>query len=447
MKCVLTGISLLLIVLTTANLIPGRAQEATRKLAAGSASQGTTETTEKLLRTFASGKGGGSPFGKLIFDSAGNLYGTTLAGGGFNTECPNGWCGAAFELTPTSGGRWKETVLHDFTFGKDGTEPLAGLIFDSAGNLYGTTYSGGRGNCSGRCGVVFELTPTSGGKWQETVLYAFSGGAYGASPTGGLIFDAAGNLYGTTGSGGNRGFGVIFELMPISKGKWKEKVLYAFTGGKDGGQPGASLIFDAAGNLYGTASNGGGGSCEGGCGVVFNLVLGDGKWREKVLHEFTGLNDGGYPNSALIFDPAGNLYGTTNMGGNRGDCQGFGCGVVFRLTPMSNGRWKATVLHTFSGGNDGAAPGTDLTFDAAGNLYGTAYDGGIGNCAYGCGLAFKLTLTPNGKWKETVLHSFTGGNDGGNPASGLILDAKGNLYGSAYDGGADGWGVVFELTP
>jgi uncharacterized repeat protein (TIGR03803 family) len=450
MKCVLTGISLLLIVLTTANLIPGRAQEATRKLAAGSASQGTAETTEKLLRTFASGKGGGSPSGKLIFDSAGNLYGTTLAGGGFNTECPNGWCGAAFELTPTSSGRWKETVLHDFTVGKGGAVPLAGLIFDFAGNLYGTTYYGGRGNCSRRCGVVFELTPSAGGKWTESVLYAFTGGSDGGNPSYGLIFDTAGNLYGTTESGGSGGVGVVFELTPTSDGKWEEKVLHSFSGGRDGRYPSTGLSLDSAGNLYGGTSFGGNlAHCQGfGCGVVFKLVpTSSGKWKETVLHSFTGGKDGAGPSSSLIFDLAGNPYGATGGGGMQGGCQGAGCGLVFKLTPTSKGRWKETVLYTFTGGKDGAGPDADLTFDAAGNLYGTTYGGGIANCGYACGVAFKLTPASNGKWKESVLHSFTGGNDGGTPASGLILDPKGNLYGSAEYGGADGWGVVFELTP
>jgi hypothetical protein len=449
MKCLLTGIFLILITLTT-NLIPGRAHGASRRPAAGLASDDTKGDAEKVLHTFPSGRQGGNPFGKLIFDSAGNLYGTTVAGGGFNTNCPNGWCGAVFELTPTVGGKWKEIVLHDFTWGKNGSVPLSGLIFDSAGNLYGTTYEGGRGSCQYRaCGLVFELTPTAAGKWEETVLYAFSGGDDGGNPYTGLIFDAAGNLYGTTVLGGKGGLGVVFELMPTSSGTWKEKVLHTFTGGRDGGQPGG-VIFDQAGNLYGDATvRGDLTKCGGyGCGVVFRLTpTSHGKWKESVLHAFTDGKDGAGPSgSSLIFDSAGSLYGAT--GGDAEGCQGLGgCGLVFKLTPTSNGGWKESVLHTFTGGNDGAVSEPTLTLDSAGNVYGTAYYGGSSNCAFGCGVAFKLTPTSNGEWNEIVLHSFTGGNDGGNPGSGLVFDSKGNLYGSTLNGGTDSWGVIFELTP
>jgi hypothetical protein len=443
--CLIVGI------LATANLIPSRAQEASgpgrlsATQSAPPARPASSHPEERVLLTFPGAKNGGNPTNNLIFDSRGNLYGTTRAGGGLNSDCPNAWCGMAFELTPTSNGKWKETVLHDFNLGKDrgGAVPSGGLIFDSAGNLYGTTENGGRGNCSSRCGVVFELTPTSPGKWKETVLYAFSGRADGGTPSGGVIFDVAGNLYGETAEGS----GVVYKLTPKTDGSWTEKVLYAFTGGKNGNQPSGNLIFDAAaGTLYGTTSSGGRSNC--GCGVVFELLPGsNGKWSEKVLHRFSGISEGGYPNGDLIFDTSGNLYGTTILGGNRTDCQGYGCGVVFKLTPTSSGGWKEIVLYTFTGGKDGAGPAPGPTFDAAGDLYGTTFDGGIANCAFGCGVAFKLTPTPHGEWKEVVLHSFTGGNDGGNPGSGLILDVKGNLYGSAVNGGVDGWGVVFDLVP
>jgi len=456
-KRVMMGIWLILIILLIANLIPCRAQEGgvAGQVPAGKAATQADPTPaaarEKVLHTFTSGNRGGSPSGKLIFDTVGNLYGTTSAGGGFNTNCPNGWCGAVFELTPTVSGRWKESVLHDFRWGENGSVPQAGLIFDSSGNLYGTTSEGGRGRCLYRaCGVVFELTPTTAGKWTETVLYAFSGGDDGGYPYAGLIFDAAGNLYGTTVLGGNRGFGVVFELMHTSNGMWKEKVLHAFTGGKDGGQLSGRLIFDERGSLYGDTTLGGNlADCQGnGCGVVFKLTpTSHGRWKESVLYSFAGGKDGAGPSgSSLIFDSVGSLYGTT--GGDAEGCQGLGgCGVVFKLAPTSNGRWKETVLHTFTGGKDGAVAEPDLTFDSAGNLYGTTYYGGLANCAYGCGVAFKLMPTSNGQWKEIVLHSFTGGNDGGSPASGSIFDPEGNLYGSTAMGGANGWGVIFELTP
>jgi hypothetical protein len=456
MKRLLIGFWLILIIVLSANLVPCRAQEARVAVqapagkAATQAEPSLAAAREKVLHTFTSGNTGGNPSGKLIFDTAGNLYGTTAAGGGFNTNCPNGWCGAVFELKPASGGKWKEIVLHDFRWGKNGSVPLAGLIFDSAGNLYGTTLEGGRGRCNFRaCGVVFELTPGAGGKWTETVLYAFSGGDDGGNPYAGLIFDAAGNLYGTTVLGGNRGFGVVFELMRTPSGTWKDRILHAFTGGKDGGSPSGGLIFDEAGNLYGDTTLGGNlADCQGeGCGVVFKLApTSHGRWKESVLYSFTGGQDGAMPSgSSLIFDSAGSLYGTT--GGNAEGCQGFGgCGVVFKLTRTSTGRWKETVLHAFTGGKDGAVAEPDLTFDSAGNLYGTTYYGGLTNCAFGCGVAFKLTPTSDGKWKESVLYTFTGGNDGGNPGSGLIFDGEGNLYGSAANGGANDWGVIFELA-
>lgn len=461
MKPMTMGIWLILIILLAANWIPCRAQERSiaeqlpADKAATQVDRAAAAVREKVLHTFTSGSKGGSPSGNLIFDTAGNLYGTTAAGGGFNTNCPNGWCGAVFELTPTGDGRWKEIVVHDFTWGKNGSVPQSGLIFDSSGDLYGTTSEGGRGSCNFRaCGVVFELTPIAVDEWKETVLYAFSGGDDGGSPFAGLIFDAAGNLYGTTELGGDRGLGVVFEMMRTSDGTWKEKVLHSFTGGKDGGLPVGGLIFDGAGSLYGTTMEGGGENCGGGaCGVVFQLTpSSNGKWREKVLHSFTGTIDGVFPNGSLVFDAAGNLYGTTEEGGGVVDCQGlpYGCGVVFQLTPMSNGRWTETLLHAFSGGEDGALPGPSLTLDGAGNVYGTTFGGAttdcVGGAGYGCGMAFKLMRTSSGEWKEIVLYSFTGGNDGASPYSGLIFDAKGDLYGSTSWGGTTDWGVIFELT-
>lgn len=456
MKRALIGISLVLVILTTSNLIPCWAQEASVS-GQPPASHSTPPADpvpngakEKVLFAFPGGKQGGDPSAKLIFDSAGHLYGTTVEGGGSNTNCPFSWCGAAFELTATSSGKWTEGVLRDFTLGnKGGAVPASDPILDSAGNFYGTTMEGGAFGA----GVVFKLMRIASGHWKEIVLRSFKGGKDGGSP-GSLIFDQAGNLYGTASEGngvgcGGFGCGLVFKLTPTPHGKWKESVLHAFSGGSDGGNP-SGLIFDAAGNLYGTTVYGGGGNCDGvGCGVVFELVPGSGgKWREKVLHAFT--SDGAYPYSGVTFDAAGNLYGTTNSGGDRRDCQGFGCGVVFKLTLTSNGKWTESLLHTFTGGKDGANPNGGVIFDAAGNLYSTAYLGGITNCfggGYGCGVAFKLTPTSNGEWKEIVLHSFTGGDDGGNPQSGLTLDAKGHLYGSTNWGGADGWGVIFELTP
>ncbi len=316
------------------------------------------------------------------------------------------------------------TVVHSFR-GADGSEPIAGLIGDSAGNVYGTTYNGGASNA----GVVFKLN-----KAGETVLYEFKGGADGFGPQAGLIRDSAGNLYGTTTYGGissacaGDGCGVVFKLDTTGV----ETVLHSFTGGADGANPEAGLIRDSAGNLYGTTSLGGIGCAHGGCGVVFKL---DTTGVETVLHNFRGA-DGDSPYAGLIRDSAGNLYGTTNAGGALSGCGGYGCGVVFKLDKTGE-----TVLYSFSGGTDGAHPSAGLIPDSAGNLYGTTVFGGIvsSTAESGCGVVFKLDMTGT----YTLLHSFTGAADGGNPG-GLTRDSAGNLYGTTHAGGT-GAGVVYML--
>jgi uncharacterized repeat protein (TIGR03803 family) len=301
----------------------------------------------------------------------------------------------------------RDRALH-FTGGSDGGVPYAGLIFDAGGNLYGTTSGGG----SSTYGVVFELSPPSGGSspWNETVLYAFTGVDDGESPLASLIFDSKGNLYGIA-FGGKAGYGVAFELTPPSggSGPWNEAVLYTFHSRSDGAYPYAGLIFDSKGNLYGTTSNGGdtsGSNCKAtrGCGVVFELsppTGGSGMWTETTPYSFTGGSDGGYPDAGLIFDSKGNLYGTTGQGGNLSgsNCSGSsGCGVVFELSPPTGGTgsWTESVLYTFNGGGDGADPSAGLIFDAKGNFYGTAYSGGDmsgSNCSGtgGCGVVFELS--------------------------------------------------------
>ena len=282
-----------------------------------------------------------------------------------------------------------------------------------------------------------EATIPGGGSGTESALYSFAGGSDPKLPYAGLIFDKAGNLYGTTEFGGTNGQGTVFEITPTSSG-WTETVLYNFTGSADGGQPYASLIFDSAGNLYGTTNFGGSSNCNMGCGTVFKLTPGSGGWTESVLYTFTGGNDGREPYARLRFDAAGNLYGTTLLGGNIGSVCSEGCGTVFKLTPGTSG-WTESVLYAFQGAGDGAAPYDGLALDAAGNLYGTAYTGG----ASADGVIFKLTPGTSG-WTESVLHTFKGLWDGKYPYGDLILDATGNLYGTAYQGGS-GYGVVFEL--
>jgi uncharacterized repeat protein (TIGR03803 family) len=382
---------------------------------------------ERVLHSFnLNGADGYYPSAGLIFDAAGNLYGTTRVG----TDS----YGTVFELTPAAGGGWTETVLHNFGYGTDGATPYAGLIFDAAGNLYGTTQYGGTYGV----GTVFELTPAAGGGWTETVLHNFGNGADGSTPFAGLIFDAAGNLYGTTYQGGTYLYGTVFELTPAGGGSWTEKVLHNFGNGTDGAAPYAGLIFDAAGNLYGTTYQGGTYSSS---GTVFELTpAAGGGWTETVLHNFNyNGTDGNYPYAGLIFDAAGNLYGTTYQGGT------YFYGTVFELTPTAGGGWTEKVLYSFNNnGADGYYPQAGLILDAAGNLYGTTSYGGT----YSYGTVFELTPTAGGGWTEKVLHNFNyNGTDGNYPYAGLIFDAAGNLYGTTYQGGTYGYGTVFEFTP
>jgi uncharacterized repeat protein (TIGR03803 family) len=317
------------------------------------------------------------------------------------------------------------------------------LLRDGTGNLYGTTVYGGKveQNCSTLgCGIVFKLDKTR----KETVLHKFTGGADGDIPVGPLVEDKAGNLYGATEFSGD-GFGTVFRLSR----RGKLTVLHNFSGGVDGSDPAAGITLDAAGNIYGTTFDGGLGSqC---CGVVFKL---DTDGTETVLHTFGG-PDGAGPSSPLLMDSGGNLYGMTEGGGNL-DCQGgLGCGVVYKLSPNSNGTWAETVLYKFcsaSNCTDGKFPGGGaLIQDAAGNLYGTAIEGGANtSCSggNGCGVVFKLDTSGT----ETVLHSFAGKTDGNNPI-GVTVDRTGNLYGTAVSGGDTacnpplGCGTVFKLSP
>jgi uncharacterized repeat protein (TIGR03803 family) len=320
------------------------------------------------------------------------------------------------------------SVIYSFTGGSDGANPSAGLIQDAAGNFYGTTYYGpGYGN--GDTGVVFKLD-TNG---KETALHAFTGIPDGANPTAGLVGDAAGNLYGTTLFGGvaapacfyrDWGCGVVFKLDPTGK----ETVLHRFTGGADGALPHAGLVRDQAGNLYGTTTLGG----DSNSGVVFKL---DPTGKLTVLHSFTGVADGLNPFAGLIRDAAGNLYGTTQWGGDVTTCNSLGCGTVFMLDPTGN----ETVLYRFRGGGDGESPFAGLVRDRAGNFYGTTVGGGASNH----GTVFQLDNTG----KETVLYSFAGPikRDGALPEAGVVRDATGNLYGTTFRGGGGTYGTVFKV--
>ncbi len=391
--------------------------------------------TERVLYAFSGHADGSFPQAALIMDAAGNLYGTTSEGGAFGS-------GNVFELSRAKAGGWSETVLYNFAGGTDGANPAAELIFDAAGNLFGTTAGGGANGA----GTVFELSSGSGG-WTESILHSFNV-SDGAFPAAGLVFDAAGNLFGTTLSGGKPlDLGVVFELSPSSKGTWKEKVILQFGHHVDGGGPAGTLTFDAAGNLYGTASGG-----YQVAGSVFELTpMANGKWKEKVLHGFTGKGDGGFPHGSLVLDSSGNLYGTTQNGGRfglTGPCSFGGCGTVFRLSPAANGKWKETVIRRFQGGEDGMGPAAGVVFDTEGNLWGTTEMGGGSGCdfQFGCGTAFELTPS-NGKWTEKVLHRFKSDAGGKHPLAALLLDAGGNSYGTASINGEGNAGTVFQITP
>ena len=377
---------------------------------------------------------GSSPWAAPIHDTHGNFYGTTWSGGKFGF-------GTVFEVDSTG----KETILHDFAGGSDGAFPWSGLIMDAAGNLYGTTNTGGGAYCFNNygCGVVFKMSPKRGGGWTETVLYAFKGKPDGQHPGyGSLAQDAAGNLYGTTIDGGggycSAGCGVVFKLARSSSGHWKETVLHSFNATQtDGVTPYGGVILDAAGNAYGTTSLGGSSSC--GCGTVFKL---DATGKATILYSFTGGADGAQPFGALVRDSAGNLYGTT-----WDPATGYNYGTVYKLDPSGT----KTSLHSFTGyPSDGAAPIGALVRDSAGNLYGTTYFGGNGNDPFcetnhqpqGCGAVFKVDK--NGK--ETILHNFVYSVDGAEISAGVTLDAKGNLYGGASVGGNRHNGLVYKLS-
>jgi uncharacterized repeat protein (TIGR03803 family) len=393
---------------------------------------------EKVVHSF-NGKDGSYPYSGVISDSAGNLYGTTA--GDYDYPCSYG-CGTVFKLARDTQGKWTRTVLHRFS-GNDGANPFAGLIFDGAGNLYGATWIGGKSKgCGSGCGTIFKLSPAANGKWTETVLHSFNG-YEGANPNATPIFDGAGNLYGTTFSGGVYGCGNVFKLEPGDQQRWTETVLHTFNC-KDGNIVYAGLIFDTQGNLYGATGRGGASDN----GTVFRLTpSAKGKWSHTVLHSFHG-KDGVGPTASLVFDSMGNLYGTTQLGGDLRYCSGYGCGTVFRLAPDAKGKWTETVLHAFKD-KDGAYPNGRLSFDGAGNLYGTT----TGDLNYGT--VFRLAPGGNGKWTETVLRTFNS-KDGSYPVSNVIFGAAGDLFGTTTMGGnlsacsryqGNGCGVVFEITP
>lgn len=395
---------------------------------------------------------GASPVSNLIFDKAGNLYGTTQFGGSAtNLQCGDGGgCGTVFELSPNADGTWTDNIIYNFCANDsgaclDGQQPTAGLAMDTAGNLYGTTYFGGPacGSATAGCGTAFELSPPQslGSPWTETVLYLFcslNSCLDGGFPNGQLTLDIAGNLYGTTTGGGSGAWtgGTVFELSPNAD-RWSETVLYNFcTGGKynhcpDGTRPQAAVTFDHSGNLYGTTQYGGT-PRGGGGGTLFELTPTANGWAQTTLYAFNPSSGIGGLYGAVNLDSVGNLYSTSCGGG-----QSHG-GTVFRFNPKSKTMRAASLT---SGG--GACPTAGVVIDqAAGAAYGTASSGFTKDSG---GTVFKF----GSSGRETVLYTFCqlqNCADGYAPYASLILH-DGNLYGTTERGGANGLGVVFEVTP
>ncbi len=380
--------------------------------------------TYNVIYNFAGGDGNG-PTSTLRIVGAGNLYGTTQQGG-------NGQ-GVVFKLKHVGSG-WVLSPLHDFTGGngkQDGAYPLdyGGLTVGPDGSLYGTTQLGGVPVGNG-LGTVFKLSPppsaclTALCPWTSTVLYEFTDTPDGSQPYSSVTFDAAGNIYGTTRFGGAAGAGSVFKLTPAN-GSWTESILTSFGAGAS---PVAGIIFDGSGNLYGTTPYGGAGSK----GQVFQLTPSRSGWTKNIIYAFTGGADGEFPAGGLIFDQAGNLYGSTAAGGS-----GNG-GTIFKLS-LSGSTWTLTTLYSFQGGSGG--PMSSLTVDAAGNLYGTTYGDGL----FGGGSVFTLSAAEG--WKFTSLHNFQQDSGGVFPIGGVTLDANGNLFGTASAAGAHNRGVVWEVTP
>jgi uncharacterized repeat protein (TIGR03803 family) len=391
-----------------------------------------------VLYNFTGGADGGYPLAGLTMDRAGKLYGTTS----FGTSAP--YCGTVFSLANGNFG-WVFDTLHSFAGGGDGCSPYSPVTIGPDGSLYGTTYTGGIDGV----GTVFNVRPPAAAChsgsciWAETVIYDFTGGGDGASPAyDGLVFDRAGNIYGTAHLGGYTGghcavyggCGTVFQLVP-TQGNWTENTLHIFMGEPDGSNP-VGVILDQRGDLYGLTSGGGSGGPVvdyGYYGTVFQLTPSGNEWIEKILHNFTSGSDGGYPWAGLVFDQTGNLYGATSYGG----ANNFG--TLFELSPEAGG-WSFSAVYNFTDG-----PPISLVMDAAGNLYGNAMGG-----AYDCGFVFKLTPSSGG-WAFTSLHDFSSG-DGCYPQRNPTVDANGNLYGTTSEGGTGsacryGCGVVWEITP
>jgi hypothetical protein len=421
---------------------------------------------------------GTAPAAGLVADKAGNLFGSTFCGNPDGGGC----LGLIFELSPPAAGQtaWTETVIHTFQPPSDGGYPIGTLAIDQQGVLYGTTSGAGKNSVGAVFRLTPPTAGQTA--WTKSDLYDFTGNpnatsADGAYPMAGVVLDANGALYGTTAYGGiltpnfyNRGSGIVFKLTPPASGNgaWTEIVLHRFDGTSSGSNPQAPLIMDQAGALYGTTAEGGNTDClQVGCGVVFRLnppAAGQTAWTTTVLHRFAyveGSVEGRAPMAGLVAGPNGALYGTTLYGGSGpfSSCSYQGCGTAFQLTPPKSGQgtWTETILHSFTDGSDGSHPVASLLLSAKGVLSGTTANGGT----LDRGTVFNLTppAKSGNPWTENVLYRFQGApkSDGAYPEAELISDVSGNLYGTTYRGGATstscyqndptGCGTVFELTP
>jgi uncharacterized repeat protein (TIGR03803 family) len=403
--------------------------------------------SERVVYKFLGSPDGANPEAGVILGFDGNLYGTTVEGGA-NVNCPGGFgmgCGTVFAIDSSG----NERVVYSFAGSPDGSTPFASLLSDAAGNLYGTTAAGGNGkvclsfNPDG-CGTAFKIDAAG----HESILHDFlgyfgSGRGDGEGPKGSLFRNADGSLFGATAYGGRRSAGVIFEIRPGRR----ERILHDFDGhGSDAGGSYAGLVRDSTGSFYGTTYQGGGGNCIGGCGSVFKL---DPAGVFTTLYRFTGGKDGGNPYGGLVLDASGDLFGTAQNYGNLAcNKQGGnpGCGTVFELDRSR----KLTVLHTFAGSPDGASPTATLLRDASGDLYGATPFGGDASCngGYSCGVVFKINTSGH---ESVLYTFKGGAHDGEVPYGGVYRDNAGDLFGTTVSGGKgpcqQGCGIVFELIP
>ena len=383
---------------------------------------GARAQTFTVLHAFATGGDGGSPASGLAITPGGVLYGTTIFGGTYGY-------GTVFKLK-RAGSSWVEAPIYSFTGGDDGSQPYTTPLIARDGSIYGANY----GQFAECCGAVFHLQPSPNAPravlvpWNATVLHHFTTGGDGEYPDGDIAMDASGSIYGTTQSGGIANLGTVYQLTP-SNGGWTETLLYQTPGGSAGSYPRGNVVLDPAGNVYGVFTQGG----LDGCGNVFEVSPSGSGWTENTIYTFTCGSDGAGPEGGLLRDQAGNLYGATSGG--------TGGSTIFELSP-SGGGWTFSLLYSFGFRLN---PTGTFVMDASGNLYGTDCSGGFD----ADGSVYKLTKPSDGhnSWSYSSLHDFTFGADGACPEGGVVFDANGNLYGTAYAGGASGFGVAFEITP